>query len=108
MKSEIEFKWIVNLLNSKYLKGGFIRKQIGGCKRDFEVEAGASENDKEFRKWINLLIEEGILEFFKKKSVGTSKMVDTYVIKYNELESLLHNNPLCKPAKKVFDKDRII
>lgn len=103
MKSEIEFKWIVNLLDSNYLKGGFFNKQIGGCKADFELVAGASQSNKNFRKWINVLIEDKTFEFFEKKKVVGGE-VDTYVICYPLLENKLMQNPLYSSTRKIFAK----
>ncbi len=103
MKPEIEFKWMVNLLNSEFLKGGIFRKQISGCKNDFEVVAGASQSNKEFRKFLNELIKEDCLEFFEKKKVIGGN-VDTYVIIGKLLEKRLMSNSLYSPTRKLFEK----
>jgi len=108
MKPEKEFEWIVKLLNSRYLKGGILKFNGGGCKSDFEREVGASENNKEFRKWLEMLIEKGILEFFEKREVGSfGKAVDTYVVVYPKLEELLIANRLYTPTRKIFEKKSI-
>ena len=107
MKPEKEFAWMVKLLNSKYRKNVW-GKTIGGCKRDFEIEGGASENDKEFNKWLNSLIEQGILVIFEMRTSGKGRPVETYIVNFKELESLLKENPLYPFAKKYFDRDRVI
>lgn len=83
MKPEKEVFWIVNLLKSK-----FVRKLLGefivGCRYEFERVAGASENNKSFKEWMDILIEEGCFEpFGKRKFVGGT--IDTYVIDKNKL-----------------------
>jgi len=108
MKPEKEFEWIIKLLNSEFIKGGIFRKRKGGCKSDFEREVGASESCKEFRKWLDFLIQNGILEFFEKKRIRNVKEIDTYAVNYDKLKKLLEKNPLYSLAKRVFDKDRII
>lgn len=109
MKQEIEYKWIVNLLNSDYLKGGFFKPSLGGCKKDFEKVAQAPENSKEFLKFFKELIEIGTIESCGKKSVGrSSNFVDHYLIIYVKLEKRLRSNVLYFPSKKIFDKDRVI
>lgn len=107
MKPEKEFEWIVKLFNSKFKRGAI--RSIGGCKADFEREVGTSENNKEFRVWLDGLIKQGVLEFLKKNKRGNfGKEVNTYVVNFNKLESLLEKNPLYNPAKRCFDRKKLI
>jgi len=107
MKNEVEFKWIVSLLNCQYIKGGILRREIGGCKSDFERVASVSAKNKEFRKWLNFLIEQGILEFFeKRKAIGG--FVDTYVIVYPRLEFLLNENPIYDSTMNYIKKKNFV
>ena len=109
MKPEKEYLWIVKLLNSRFLRGGIFKKQIGGCKSDFEKELGLSLSNKEFRKFLNILIRDGCLEFFEKRNIGAcGKVVDTYIIIFKTLEKRLMNNILYPLSKKYFDKYKII
>jgi len=103
MKPEIEFKWIVNLLNSQFLKGGFFRRQSSGCKSEFERIAEAPLNNKEFRKWLNYMIKENVFEFFERKKVIGGN-VDTFVINGGKLEKKLRENQIYDPTRKIFEK----
>ena len=67
MKDEKEALWIAKLLKSKFIKRIF-GGSVGGCISDFEKAVGTYENDKEFRKWMNKLIEEGDIEFYERKN----------------------------------------
>jgi len=107
VKEEIEFKWIVSLMNSPYLKGGILRKQIGGCKKDFERIACVAENHKIFRQWLDGLIKEGILEFFEYKDEKT-RPVKTYVINGGLLEKKLSKNKLYEPVMKYMHTRKFI
>ncbi|MBU0958191.1 MAG: hypothetical protein KKF56_05270 [Nanoarchaeota archaeon] len=104
MKPEIEFKWIVNLLNSKFLKGGIFTESVGGCRSDFEKIAKAPENSKEFLKWFKQLIEDGTFELVNNNESTEKKRVNYYVINGGLLEGKLMENELYKPAKGVFYK----
>jgi len=89
--------WIIKLLNCQYIKGRVFRKPIGGCKADFERVVGVSEKNKEFRNWLNTLVDEGILEVFeKRKSIGG--FIDTFVIVYPKLEKKFMENELYNPT----------
>jgi len=88
MKQEKEVLWIVNLLKSKKFTKKLLGKTIGGCIKDFERFAGASENNTEFRKWFYLMVEEGIFEFFE-KSVKRHIPVDTYIINIKKFRTRL-------------------
>jgi len=107
MKKEVEFMWIIKLLNCQYIKGGIFRKQIGGCKADFERVVGIPEKNKEFRKWLNLLIDKEILEFFeKRKNVGG--FIDTFVIVYKKLEKKLMKNPIYDPTIRYMERNKFL
>jgi len=100
MKPEKEVLWMVNLLNSKYVKRSF-GVSYGGYKSDFEKVAGASENNKYFRAWLNLLIEEKILEPYKDKKTNTfGNDIQTYVINSNKLLAKLRQNWVYKTIGK--------
>jgi len=101
MKSEIEFKWIVNLLNCPFIKKTF--KTIGGCKKDFERVSGSGENNMEFRRWFDLLIEQGAIEEFGFCD-SRGKRVMNYVIIYKKLEKILSKNEIYPSVIKVMDK----
>jgi len=92
MKPEKEVFWLVNLLNSK-----FVKKRIGacncGCKSDFEKVAGASINDKIFNKWADYLIEIGIFEFSEIGYNKTNIPVKLYFINGSKLIKRLREIP---------------
>lgn len=105
MRSEIEFKWIVNLLNSQFLKGGVFGERIGGCLKDFEIVAGASQNAINFNKWAKELIGNGTFEFVREiKNPRGGKSKITYAIIFPKLESKLFKNPLHNPSKGYYWK----
>ena len=101
MKPETELKWIVNLLNSPYVKGLF--KSKGGCKKEIERVCGSSENNREFYKWFNYLLENGAIEEFGKTD-SHSKPVTAYVIIYKKMDKILIKNPLYDKITNVMDK----
>lgn len=91
MKKERELIWMVKLLNSEYVRTRSIKKQKSGCKRDFEILVGAPENDKNFRRFLNELIEQGYLVMFeKKRAVG---LIATYVVDSDKLRKRMVENP---------------
>lgn len=98
MKSEIEFKWLVNLLTSPYVKK--IIKCQGGCKKDFERVSGSSENNKEFHKWFEYLISIGAIEFYQDIKTR-SKTVPTYVVNYKKLSKILFMNKMYPLVEKI-------
>ena len=99
MKPEKEVLWIVNLLKSRFVKRKF-GGSIGGCKSDFEKVARASENNKDFRGWIDKLIEEGSIEFFERKRV-IGKSVNTYVVNSRRLVKRLKNTEFYNSMKEI-------
>jgi len=102
MKKEVEWKWIVNLLSSDYVKSSFGNNK-SGCKRDFEKIAGASENNKEFHFWLEFLIENGYLQ-----EAGMINTHKTYVIIKKRLIELARNHDLYKANKHFFEMDTFI
>lgn len=85
------------MLDCDYIQGGIFRKQVGGCKADFERVVGVSEKNRVFRKWLDFLIEKRILVFFeKRKAIGG--FIDTYVIVYPKMEKMLTENPVYDPT----------
>ena len=102
MKPEQEFHWMVRLLNSPHLKGSIFRKSHVALKKDFERAVETSENNKEFRAWINELIDNKIIE-----KVGTKKVHSrewgVYVINEGLLEKKLEKSPLFNGVRKVID-----
>lgn len=88
MKDEKECEWLVNLLNSELFKHS-------GCKSDFERVAGASENNKDFRRWIDLLIERECVVFSCVKNG-----VDTYVVDRKKLMDFLRKNRFYENMKR--------
>lgn len=101
----MEFKkediWLVKLLGSKYMKKLF--GSISGCKRDFEVEIGIFENDKRFRKFLNELIENRILEVFE------IKKTEYYIIDKSKLIKKIKETELyCTYKKAVEELDHSI
>ena len=104
MKSETEYKWIVNLLNSPYIKGLWGNK--GGCKKDFERISGSSENNKEFKKWFDYLLEDGAIEMFGNINTNIyGKSVSVYIIIYKKLIRILRKNDFYQPVKQVMYKE---
>ena len=99
--------WIIKLLNCPYTTGGVFKKQIGGCKIDFERFVGTSEKNKVFRKWLDFLIEKGILNFFEKRETK-SGFIDTFVIVYDKLEKKFMENELYNPTIKYFEKRKFL
>jgi len=102
VRSETEFKWIVNLLNSSYVKGWF--KSTGGCEKDFERISGSGENNNQFAKWFAYLLEVGAIEPYG--IVKTHKnSVQAFIIIYKKLIKVLSNNDLYNPTKKIMYKE---
>jgi len=109
MKPEKEVAWGAKLLLSNFVRGIIFTKTRSGCKKDFERECEASENSKEFRIWLEMLIDRGILEFEERRNVGSfSNEVDTYVINKSKLEKLLSRNEVWNNIWKIFDRGRVI
>jgi hypothetical protein len=107
MKEEKEFKWLLKLRESEFIKKSFGNK--GGCKRDFEIEFRISENDKEFRRWLDLLIIEEVLEVFEVRKVGyVRKPVNTYIINKNKLDKKLNDNKYYQEVKKIVEEGHIV
>ena len=106
MKEEVEFKWIVNLLNSPFVKGVF--NNNGGCKKDFERYAGASENNSKFSTWFNQMNDCNAIQYsgFKKSSHGRN--IESYVIIFKELNEILIGNSLYRPLMKIMDKKYLL
>jgi hypothetical protein len=96
MKEITKFYWIVNLLDSKFVKTLFNYKL--GTKRDFEIIAQAPENFKPFRVWFDEMI---INEVF-------IKINDSYYIDGRKLENELTKCYLYPKLKRFFDKNKII
>ena len=78
MKPEKEVFWLVNILKSNFKRKTF-GKSIGGHKSEFEQVANSSLNSKEFRTFLQELIDSGCLEFLEKK-YGRGGWLNTYVI----------------------------
>lgn len=102
MKPEKEFVWMVNLFNSPYLKKSIFKKQKVALKRDFEKIANASENSKDFRNWINELIDIKIIENIGSKKVY-SREWSVYVINGKLLEKKIIKSPLFNDIQNVID-----
>lgn len=100
MKKDKEVIWLVKLLSSKYIKKPFGSK--GGCKRDFETEIGIFENDKYFRKFLNELIFEEILEVFE------TKKTEYYVVNKIKLINKLKEKELYMLFKKAVEEEHIV
>lgn len=103
MKNEKEFEWIVKLLNSRFIKCGIFKRQMGGCKKDFEREVGASENCKALSDWLDELIINQTLEFFEKQD-----RIDYYVINKKRLLKRLEENSLYPLIERIVNEDRVI
>lgn len=103
MKPEKEFKFIIRMLNSNYIKDGLFSKPKGGCKKDYEKLVGASESDKEFYEWINELINFGVLESCGIDESSKGKEIEHYIINYNLLVKIAENNKIYKESYKFFD-----
>ena len=87
MKDEVKIKYLSMLFISKEFKKSFFGKNIGGTKADFERICNVSYKNKEFRKWLNELIELKVLEFFEiRKTDGGS--ASTYLISNKKILSL--------------------
>lgn len=103
MKSEKELVWIFVLLNSHFVKGLFTSPEKG-CKKDYERLLNAPENNKEFNKWINELIQEGSLEHSGRIERPDGKKVETYIVISSILLERLRKNTYYNPAYVFFDK----
>lgn len=101
MKSETEFRWIVNLLNSPYVKGFWGSRS--GCKRDFERISGSGEKNKYFRKWFNFLLECGAIEHYGDTNTH-GKFVPGYVVIYKKLYKILIKNKLYISVAKIINE----
>ena len=87
MKDEVKIKYLSLLFISKEFKKSVFGKDIGGTKTDFERVCGVSYKNKEFRKWLDELIEKNVLKFFEiRKTDGGS--TSTYLINNRNLLSL--------------------
>lgn len=102
MKKEVEFKWIVNLLNSPFAKSGILKKREGGCKIEFERYAQAPSHNKDFRKFFDLLLNDGCIEFFERK-ITRGGSADTFIIHKKKLKSKLREYALWKDTIKIVD-----
>jgi len=69
----------MKLVDSPFKKGLFSRKNTA-CKKDFERYLGFYENNKDFNKWIDNLIEEGCLICAGKEPKGIGKMTDVFIV----------------------------
>ena len=105
MKPAKEFEWLLKLRDCKFKRG--LIKTIGGCKSEFERCLGISENDKEFRKWFDILVSLGVIEVFERKNMGGIKEVDSFVFNQKEVDKLIEKNNIHPFAKKFYDRDRI-
>lgn len=112
MKPEKEIKWLVFLYNSPYVKDilNFKINQSIGCKRDFEIVVGSSENSREFNEWFRKLIIFGVFEFIKtiKRGFRNNYPTDGYTVNTKKLVEYAKLNPLYKDTYKFFNRDRII
>lgn len=109
MKPEKEIAWGAKLLNSRFVRGNIFIKGTSGCRKDFERECEASESSKEFRVWIEMLIQRSILEFEERKCTGNfGREVDTYVVNKSKLEKLLSENEVWKEISRIFERKRVI
>ena len=86
MKDEKEVFLLVKLRRcNKFQKVGFFGKNIiGGCKSNFEKVLKIPEKNKEFRKFFDELVGDGVLEFFEKRKI-VGGFVDTYVINKSKI-----------------------
>lgn len=105
MKEEVEFKLIVCLLNSRFVKGLF--KKPGGCKKDFEKVCSVNEKNYEFRKWLDDLIRHGCLEFVQTIKYRGGK-VDTYLVNKKFMEEKLKLNPIYNPTIRYFENNKFL
>ena len=101
MKSEIKFKWEINLLDSNLCKG---RNSKVGCIRDFEVIAKAPESSSEFRDWFERGFNNGIFELVENKNNKSGRPTRFYKINESKLIKILFENELFAPAKRVIDR----
>lgn len=101
MGDEKEIVWLVKLLQSKYTKRIIGTKS--GCKRDFEVELCISENDKNFRKFLDVLIQTDILEFQNVYKTGKY-----YSLNRKKLIDRLNHEPIFILFKKAIDRNLLL
>lgn len=100
MRSERELFWMVKLLSGPYVRGRIsLGRQKSGCKRDFEQIAGATENDKTFRRFLDVLMEEGCLEFHDRRVERGA--VDCFVVNKQKLKERLKANPVYRELKPI-------
>lgn len=104
IKPEKEVVWLFKLAESKHC-GNFLKKPISACKKDFQRFLNAPENDKNFIKWIDELIEEGVLifsEYIKRTNGG--RPISSYVVDFKKLIEKLRNNEYYDSACDFFER----
>lgn len=96
MKEEKEVHYLKLIYLSDFMSG-FLKVSHGGTKSDFERICRVSEHDKEFRKWLDLLIKEEILKF---KGLAENKS-PLWIASANAILKKLNTIPYYKKYKKV-------
>ena len=105
MKSEKEFVWLVKILNSDYVPSFLIgRVKKSGCKRDYERLVGVSDSDKTFRKFLNVLIDEGCLEIYEEKKMVGGKYT-FFIVNRNLIKKKIENHPIFSHLKNFMIKE---
>lgn len=90
MKEEKEVYWLIKILKTEFKKK-VLGKSKGGCKSEFARAVGVSRMDKDFRKFLNELINSGCLEYFQEAKMNGGFIV-TYVINEKKIWNMIKNN----------------
>lgn len=95
MKLEKEFSLLIDL----YLCPAKNRNSAW-CKSEFEKYLGYGQRNKDFRDWLDSLIENNCLIYVGEKPKGLGKLVPVYNVDKSKVHEILEENPLWK---KVYD-----
>lgn len=96
MEEEIEVHYLKLIYLSEFTSG-FLKMSKAGTKSDFEEVCGFKQHNKEFRKWIDKLINEEVL----KKSGETENKSPVWTASSRAILKKLNNIPYYKKYKRV-------
>ena len=97
MKEEVKIKYLVILYLSKF-NGGFLQKNKGGSKADYERLCHVPEKNREFRKWLDELIKFGVLESFEKSDRG----FNLFVVNKKNTQKMLKQFKIDQDLQRVY------
>jgi len=102
MKEEKEFVLLMQLIESPFDGGGIITKRKSASKGDLERYFGITNKNREFRVWIQHLIEEGCMKASGLERRGFGKPVEVYVVDKKETFKRLKENASYRIAIEFF------